>query len=554
MSGRRWLTACLALLLLAGPAHRAWSGPEDEPSADEESFEPAPRPTPAPAAGKAQKRGYQRSRLTSDESEATADRRKLLLASGEDRAVDLDFEVNAGAKGIAIGNPQVVLSTLVKMGDKRQLVFKPLKAGETTVTVRDTDGTLRLVFQVSVTGSNLLRKAGEMRELLRDIEGIDIKIVGQKIVIDGEVLVPGDYGRLLQVAQDKSYSDSVLTLASISPLAIQALAQRIKGDINVFAPKVEVRLVNGMIFLEGMVDSPDKAKRAFELAKLYLPDAKPGNPIASRDPSAQVLPPRSLIQNFILVEAAPPRKQEKLVRVTVHFVELAKDFNKAFGFKWEPGFTSNPQITIGDNGTGTGATGPSFSATISSLFPKLRSAQDAGYARVLKTGTVVVRSGQPASLNEQTEFPFTRMGPNGQPVGDSKPVGLEVSVTPKIVGQSEDIDMDLELNQVSLVARGAAGAAPITTNHKVKTKLYVKSSESAAVAGVTSADVKTDFNKDDPNQGSFQGQTDPLFTLKHTKSYAKQKSQFVIFVTPQVIENASEGTDDLKKNFRVKVR
>ena len=28
----------------------------------------------------------------------------------------------------------------------------------------------------------------------------------------------------------------------------------------------------------------------------------------------------------------------------------------------------------------------------------------------------------------------------------------------------------------------------------------------------------------------------------------------LIFVTPQIVENASDGTDDLKRNFRVKVK
>ncbi len=494
-----------------------------------------------------------RTRLTSDESESKADRRKLLLASGEDRAVDLEFEVSGGAGGIAVGNPGVVATTLVRAADKRQIVFKPLKAGETTVTVRDEDGTLRLVFQVVVSGSNLLRKAAEIRELLRDIEGLDIRIVGQKIVVDGEVLVPADYGRMLQVTRDKSYADIVLSLAGISPMALQVTADRIRKDVQVFAPKVEVRVVNGMIFLEGSVDSPEAAKRAYELAKLYAPEAKPGNPIQAGDPNAMVLAPRPLVQNFIVVEAPPARKQDKLVRITVHFVELAKDFSRAFGFKWEPGFTANPQITIGQDPTGQAtASGASFSATISSLFPKLKSAQDAGYARVLKTGTVIVRSGQPAKITEQTEFPFTRLGPNGQPVGDSKPVGLDVSVTPKVLGQGDEIELDLDLIQTSLVARGAAGAAPITAGHTVKTKLYVRAEESAAVAGVTSSDIKTDFNKDDPNAGNFQGTTDPLFTLKHTKNYAKRKAQFVIFVTPQVLENASEGTEDLRRNFRVR--
>jgi hypothetical protein len=48
---------------------------------------------------------FQKSRLTYDESEGVADKRRLLLTTGEDKAVDLDFDVNGTAKGISIGNP-----------------------------------------------------------------------------------------------------------------------------------------------------------------------------------------------------------------------------------------------------------------------------------------------------------------------------------------------------------------------------------------------------------------------------------------------------------------
>ena len=517
----------------------------------------APAAEGAPAKKK-KKNKYQRSRLTNDESEGTADRRRLLLSTGEDKAVDLDFEVNAN--GIAVGNPQTVVTTLVRIGDKRQMVFKPLKAGETTVTIRDQEGNIRLIFKVVVSGTDLLRRAAEIRDLLRDIEGIEVRIVGQKVVVDGEVLVPADYGRMLSVITDKAYAADVLNLSTLSPLAMQVLANRIQDDINTFASNVKTRVVNGLIFLEGTVDRVDDARRAAEVAKIYLPDARPGNALIAKDGNAQVLPPRPLVQNFIVVNPPPPRKQEKMVRVTIHFVELAKDYNRIFGFKWEPGFTADPQITFGTTASGAvgtaaaGGAGASFTGTISSLFPKLQSAQNAGYARVLKTGTVVIRSGQPAELNEQTEFPFTIIGANGVPQAASKGVGLSVSVTPLILGQSEDIQLDLDLNQINLTGRAVAGAAPITANHKVKTKIYVKSNESAAVAGVMSSDIGTDFNKDDPNSGQFQGQTNPLFSLLHSKNYRKKKSQFVIFVTPQIIENASEGTEDLKKNFRVKVK
>jgi pilus assembly protein CpaC len=509
------------------------------------------------AAGKPAKRGkYQRSRLTSDETEATADRRNLLLTTGEDRAVDLKFDANAGANGIAIGNPTVVTTTLVKIGDKRQVVFKPLKAGETTVTVRDNDGTLRLVFAVRVTGSNLLRIAGEIRNLLRDIEGIDIRIVGPKVIVDGEVLVPADYGRLFSVVSDKAYADFVMNLAQLSPLALQVLAKRMQDDINTFAPNARCRVVNGRIFLEGQVDSIDQARRAEKIALLYVPEARPAG-LIDRDQTAQRFQIRDggLIQQFLVVNPAPPKKEVKLVRITVHFVELDKDYSKLFGFKWQPGFTADPTITVGQGANGAaGAAGASFSATISNLLPHLTSLQNAGYARVLKTGTVIVKSGQNASLVEQQEIPFTVQGGNGNVASASAKVGLEVAITPKILGQSEDIEMEMKINQTNAVGRTVAGTAPVTSAHKVDTKLYVKSNESAAIAGVTSSDVGTAFNKDDPQPGAFGANTDPLFTLIHSKNYHKKKSQFVIFVTPQIIENASEGTEDLKKNFRVRAK
>ncbi len=505
------------------------------------------------AAAPPKKNRFKRSKLTNDETERTADRRSLLLTTGEDRAVDLDFDVNSGANGFTIGNPTILTTTLVKIGDKRQVIFKPLKSGETTVTVRDADGTLKLIFSVRITGSNLLRVAGEIRSLVRDIEGIEIRIVGSKVVVEGEVLVPADYARLYSVISDKAYSEFVLNLTTLSPLALQVLSKRIQDDINTFAQNVKTRVVNGRIFLEGQVDSGEHAGRAKRIAELYLPEIKPGSPL-EKDPSAQKLP-GPIIVNFIVINPPPPKKQDKLVRITVHFVELSKDYNKIFGFKWQPGFTADPTISIGQNAQGgAAASGTSFSATLSSLLPRLESAQQAGYARVLKTGTVVVRSGQPATLNEQTEIPFAVQGGNGQVAASSAKVGLEIAVTPQIVGQSEDIQMELKMNQTDLVGRSPAGQAPTTASHKVDTKLYVKSNESAAVAGVTSSAVGTDFNKDDPRSGSFAEGTTPLFSLIHSKGYRKNKSQFVIFVTPQIVENASDGTEDLKKNFRIKVK
>lgn len=504
---------------------------------------------------KRKKSKYRKSKLTRDESEALADRRTIRLTTGEDKIVDLDFQPASDQnKGVIIGNPKVVTYTLVSLGDKRQIVFKPLSSGETTVTLRDSEGTIQSIFTVRVTGSNLLRVAGEIRDLLRDVEGLNIRIVGQKVVIEGEVLTPNDYAKLLTITQDKVYQDLVINMTGLSPLGLQFLAKRIQEDINTFAPNVRTRVVNGLIFLEGTVDSQDQANRSAKIALLYMPEEKPGNPM-ERDPTVLRAPPRSPIQNFIIIQAPPPKKQERLVRVTVHFVELTKDYNKVFGFTWKPGFTDNAQLTVGATQAGAaGANGGSFTATISSLIPKLNSAQAAGYARILKTGTVVVRSGQPATLEDHTDFPIAITGPNGQVQAATKEVGFTVGVTPFILGQSEDIQLDMKMTQSNVNRAPTAGGTPIVDSHKVDTKVYVRSNESAAVAGVTASDVKTFFNSDPPDQTQFEAGTTPLFNLTRSKNYQKKKTQFVIFVTPQILDSASEGTEDLKKNFRIKVK
>ncbi len=506
----------------------------------------------------------------------------------------MDFDVNGGGNGFSIGNPQIVTTTLVRIGDKRQVVFKPLKAGETNVTVRDADGTIRLIFMLRITGSSLLRVAGEVRSLLRDIEGLDIRIVGPKVVIEGEVVVPNDYGRLLAVIQDKSYADFILNLANLSPMTMQIMAKKIQTDIVSFAPNVTTRVVNGMIFLEGSVDNKDQSDRAMKVADLYLPDLKPGS-LLEKDPSVQRHPPRQLINNFILINPPAPKKQDKLVRITVHFVELAKSYAKTFSFMWQPAYTEYASLSLGANagmmgggmmgggmmgggggmmgggggmgggqmGNGMmgggmmGGQGFSFGATISSLIPKLDSMQNAGYGRIIKSGTVIVRSREAAKLVEQTEFPVVSVGANGQASASSKPVGLSVAVTPTIIGQSDDIELQLELDESTVRGRAPApGGMPTTDVQKIKTNIYIKSKESAAVAGVTDSAITTDFNKDPPYAGSYDpGQgTSALFTLMRSKAYTKQKSQFVVFVTPEILESASEGTEDLKRNFRVKVK
>jgi pilus assembly protein CpaC len=93
----------------------------------------------------------------------------------------------------------------------------------------------------------------------------------------------------------------------------------------------------------------------------------------------------------------------------------------------------------------------------------------------------------------------------------------------------------------------------------METTVYIKSGDSAAIGGIEETTVNSGFNKDKFGDGSFESgagaaPTAPLFNLKRTKNFSKSKGQFVVFITPQIVDDASQGSEDLKRNFRVKIK
>lgn len=530
----------------------------DLPSVGGESI-PVETGKPVTKAQKARE-PYRRSRLTKDVSEAKADRRRVLLSTGEDKVVDLDFDVDNSPAAIQVGNTQVTAVTTVRIGEqRRQLIFKPLKGGETTVTVRDAEGAIKIIFDVVVTQTNLLRRAGEIRELLRDVEGIDVKVIGPNIVIDGEVFTADDYARLRAVTNQKGYTESVLLLAKLAPLALTMLAKKIQEDVSAFAPNVKTRVVNGLLFLEGTVDQLDQARRAEQVARLYFPDVRPGNQLAVNDPTATAIARRDYVYNFIVLNPQPPKKSEKLVRILVHVVDLSKDYSRAFGFNWTPGFTSDPSISYGQQANGgTGATATSFTATLSSLIPKLKSAQDAGFARVLKQGTIITKSGVLGTFTDSTDIFLPQLaqaaGTAPAPPGKAT-VSFISKITPRVLGSGEEVELAVSIQNGNLI--GFNSGQPVIGQKSMDTTLYIKSGESAAIGGMEQTVVNNAFNKDKFGDGSFDSSaatTEPLFSLKRTKNFTKTKGQFVVFITPQIIDDASQASDDLKRNFRIKIK
>lgn len=422
----------------------------------------------------------------------------------------------------------------------RRLVYKPIKKGTTSVQVRDPKGKLvrRVIFNVIAT--DISPKVLAIRRLLQDIEGIRIELVDEKIVIDGELVVPRDLDRIVQI---QSAYPEVLNLVSLSRISREAIARRMQKEINddPGGVNVMVKIINDTFFLLGKVDNDDDRSRAEMIAMTYIPDIMKS---AASDQLSQGAK-RFSIRNLILKEEPPPPPPPKMVRITYHFVEIGKDFLKSSYFKWTPFLTESSGIQIGQSTTGGTAASGTFSGFVSNLLPKLASGANGGFSRVLLSSVSIGEENQTQEVVRTDSVPFVSAVVNGVPVSEIATATINSKTKPAIINADTGL-MRLEcLLQFEAIVGQGAGGRPRKNTTSMTNSIIVKSGDSAALGGLITSDTAKDLDRD-PEQANQQQQGMALFTLLRSKNFRNKKTQFVVFVTPKLIEDAGSGTADIK--------
>ncbi len=474
----------------------------------------------------------------------------LEVAIGIDVMKRLEYKYSTK---IQIGNQSIIKLLLTPA--KQEIIFRGVKQGKTSVTVRDTTGEVKDIFIVTVTSDGSSNTVRELRELIGNVEGLEIGIKGGKVVVEGEIVVPGVIGKINTVLAN--YPD-VLKLIELSSQAQRYIARKMQEEINKNnMPDVTVRIVNGDFWLEGVVNGESKKTLAFSVAEQYKPDSLSSLAVQSGG-SGFTGRTKNQIRNFISVnEQKDPPPPSKLIKVTAQFVELTKNYQKAFGFSWTPGISTNGNLSFGQTDSGEIGTSESntLAGTISNLFPKLSAGKSAGYARVLQSGMFIVKESATGSIVKNNSIP-TSVGSGDFTQAASADVTFDFSATPSI-GANENVELKQLKITVSLPGADTADGTATSVSNSISTEVTVKSKESAAIGGVVQSTSSTDYDKDRPGGGdeaASSEDTSPLFDLLRSKSYSTSKTQFVVFVTPEIIESASAGTEKIRKKFRKRQR
>ncbi|MCB0309284.1 MAG: pilus assembly protein N-terminal domain-containing protein, partial [Bdellovibrionales bacterium] len=304
---------------------------------------------------------------------------------------------------ITVGNPNIVNFKADRKA-KRVTLF-PKNAGTTMLLVYDKDGKQREAISLTVYPNDPEQLLSQVRQLLIDVEGISIKRLNDKVIIDGEVILPTDKQRIQKVVAN---SNKIVDLTKMSPDTSRIIAAKVQKDIGM--DEVNVRSVRGQLILEGDVYSQDAKIKAEKIANLYS----------------------DKIINVLEVREVPrPPSLQPTIQVTAHFVEVSKNYAKNFNFRWNPiprvgtslSYSVNP-ISGSDNFTGT------LTGTADDLLPKLNYFRSLGVARVLENPTVSVKSGEEATIESGTRVGFPIVQANGAVSLEFQNIGAHLKIRP----------------------------------------------------------------------------------------------------------------------------
>lgn len=455
--------------------------------------------------------------------------------------VDHDEELLIPDKDITIGG-RTDYFDINRIKGTDYFRISPKKAGSGITTLKDAK-TKQILAEIrfTVRDDSIEKTLREVQALLGDIEGIEFKIINNIIYIDGYVLVPRDLVRIGQITG--IYGGLVMSLASLSPLSWKKIADFITTEVN--NPEVKISAVGGFLKLEGQVNSEAEKKRIFEIVKLYIPDLvveKTPSDYSSVTISGKK---NTTIESFIIDLITIKKDDEKvepppkMIQIVVHFVKFGENYGKAFNFTFAPALS-----TLSATGQPSTTTFDSTINLVSNLLPKLNWSKKHGYIKILDTASILIQDKLQGNINRTVtiEGPPVTTTTNGvtQTTASTINAAVKLSVAPTIKSERSGL---VELRNLD-VSVSSVGTVEKNTSTSVNTTISVRDRQSAAFGGIIKKGAETSYGSDPSDRA--------VFTLNSKKSFGRDNSQFVVFVTPIIKSSASSGVEQVKKKFRLR--
>ena len=398
--------------------------------------------------------------------------------------------VGQGIQKISIANPAVIDA---RPGDDGQSVLvSGLSEGNSELRIQRLQGA-DLVTNV-VVRADLNGTLAQIKALLSDVEGLDITVIGDKIVFKGNILTKSDYDKVSKVVE--AYSSVILNMSTFDRSSMNKYVEEaILKDIGI--DTVTARVMGDTVILEGVVYSKADATRAEEVAKLRMPNVK----------------------NLLQV-------QDVMIETDVQFIEISGDKSK------DMGFNVLDSLGVSMGGTGTGGTGfggkiPVSFGVSATAAAKIKALLGNGTGKIVATPHISTKSGEEGHFQSGGTKYFSVQGSLGAGNLQSVDYGVILTVKPMLEGR------DRIQNKVTIeVSMPVPDASGVLTLQKYSTDCtsLCKVGESMILSGMVQQIVNSNSSKT-PLLGDV-----PLLSLFFSnKTSDKSRNEFVIVVTPQPV-------------------
>jgi pilus assembly protein CpaC len=456
--------------------------------------------------------------LASAGARAQSEGATISLGVGQQKIITV-----SNVQRVAIGDPDV--ADVKQVGGGSELLVTGVAEGRTSLLVWRVNDS-RISYLVVVRKQDPKEVVSEVRALLGDREGIQIRVVGDRVYLDGETITTDDYERVGQIV---SLYPSVKSFVRPSGNAKRLAAESLNRAFQKAGLRgVQATVLGGTIFLEGWVESKEDIAKADMVVKAVGEKA----------------------ENLLTVGT------KRMVLVEVEFVEVAFSDNKLVGFK-------PPLHLISADGTGAvfnlvkplPGLGDTQTIPVAYLGATLNATTDFsigarfdyGYTRVLSQPKLVCASGEKAEFLAGGEIPLLIVTANQFAV-EFKKFGIILNITPtadKSGNIGTEVYAEVSAVDQTLAIRANGFEVPGFKIRNVKTNVTVKDGETIALSGLFN------YNEDkEVSKVPLLGHIPIIGELFKSRNFIDSKTELAIYITPHIATPNSKEVKELIQDAR----
>jgi pilus assembly protein CpaC len=405
------------------------------------------------------------------------------------------------AERVVVAAPDVADVNLIT---RNELMIIARKPGETTISVWDARGftTYRVVVEAAPAPD--IVKA--ITEALRE-PGVQVKLVGDTIVLEGRVKTDADKKRAEDIAKSFGKVANALTVEQPTPAPSSALEMRLRDAFKDLPVVVKV-VADDVVLIEGTVANQTELTRLEAIAK-------------------------ALAKNVVLLV----RMREPLqFQVATVFAELNKTALQQMGVDWGGGnatdLLTDPYVFHFGNLNQAWPLTP-----MQLLVARLRLLESKGLSRTLSNPRLVVLEGQNAKLHVGGELPIPIVTATGAVSISFKEFGIRLEF--KAVGGTGPMTVDFKAEASALDFANAITAAgfriPTIRTRKVESIVSLRPGEFLVTGGLVQREESRNIQ-----QIPVLGSIPVLGALFRSQQFTRGETELVIFISPSIVTPTRE--------------